>query len=128
MPYGRKIVKRHDHAVAFLRDVGTDLEDFAHRLVAKHVSLFHRRDDAVENVEVGAANRARRNLDNRVARVLDTRIVNRVAADNPFAVPAVSIRPAENGLEIEIVGEIAKMVELGLGAIAKQANLNQGLA
>jgi site-specific DNA recombinase len=29
----------------------------------------------------------------------------------------VSIRPAENGLEIEIVGEIAKMVELGIESI-----------
>lgn len=27
----------------------------------------------------------------------------------------VSIRPVDNGLEIEIVGEIAKMVELGTG-------------
>jgi hypothetical protein len=31
----------------------------------------------------------------------------------------VSIRPAENGLEIEIVGEIAKMVELGIGSNAR---------
>jgi site-specific DNA recombinase len=39
----------------------------------------------------------------------------------------VSIGPAENGLEIEIVGEIAKMVALGLGANEKQANLNERL-
>jgi site-specific DNA recombinase len=37
----------------------------------------------------------------------------------------VSIRPAENGLEIEIVGEIAKMVELGIGAHTKQAALDE---
>jgi site-specific DNA recombinase len=40
----------------------------------------------------------------------------------------VSIGPAETGLEIEIIGEIAKMVELGLGANKKQANLNERLA
>jgi len=40
----------------------------------------------------------------------------------------VSIGPAAKGLEIEIVGEIAKMVELGIGSSAKQANLSQRLA
>jgi DNA invertase Pin-like site-specific DNA recombinase len=39
----------------------------------------------------------------------------------------VSIGPAANGLEIEIVGEIAKMVELSLGPDAKQANLDERL-
>lgn len=52
--------------------------------MAKHVSLFHRRDDAVENVEVGTAYRARRDLDNRVARMLDTRIVNRSQRISPL--------------------------------------------
>ena len=33
------------------------------------------------------------------------------------------IKPADKGFEIEIVGEIAKMVELGLGPKTKQANL-----
>jgi hypothetical protein len=39
----------------------------------------------------------------------------------------VSIGSAENGLEIEIVGEIAKMVELSLGSNAKKANLDDRL-
>ena len=39
----------------------------------------------------------------------------------------VSIGPTENGLEIEIVGEIAKMVELGIRTNAKQANLDERL-
>ena len=39
----------------------------------------------------------------------------------------VSIGPADKGLEIEIVGEIAKMVELGIGPNAKQANLDERL-
>jgi hypothetical protein len=40
----------------------------------------------------------------------------------------VSIRQAENGLEIEIVGEIAKMVELGIGSHTKQATLDDSAA
>jgi hypothetical protein len=40
----------------------------------------------------------------------------------------VSIGPAESGLEIEIVGEIAKMVELGIGSNAKQPKLDTRLA
>jgi site-specific DNA recombinase len=36
----------------------------------------------------------------------------------------VLIKPADKGFEIEIVGEIAKMVELGLGPKTKQANLD----
>jgi len=37
----------------------------------------------------------------------------------------VSIGPAENGLEVEIVGEIVKMVELGIGNTAKRATLDE---
>ena len=33
------------------------------------------------------------------------------------------IHPAEDGLQVEIVGEIARMMELGLGLDAKQAAL-----
>jgi DNA invertase Pin-like site-specific DNA recombinase len=40
----------------------------------------------------------------------------------------VSIRPAENGLEIEIVGEIAKMIELGIGNKAKQPILDETMS
>jgi len=40
-------------------------------------------------------------------------------------VERVSISPAENGLEVEIVGEIAKMVELGIENNAKRATLDE---
>jgi site-specific DNA recombinase len=40
-------------------------------------------------------------------------------------VECVSISPAENGMEVEIVGEIAKMVELGTENRAKQATLDE---
>jgi site-specific DNA recombinase len=42
-------------------------------------------------------------------------------------VERVSIGPTENGLEVEIVGEIAKMVELGSGNKAKRANLDEAM-
>jgi site-specific DNA recombinase len=43
-------------------------------------------------------------------------------------VERVSVGPAENGVEIEIVGEIAKMVELGIGNPAKRATLDEEAA
>ena len=42
-------------------------------------------------------------------------------------VERVSIGPAENGREVEIVGEITKMVELGAGNEAKRATLDQAM-
>ena len=43
-------------------------------------------------------------------------------------IESVSIRPAKDGLEIDIVGEIAKMIELGIGPNKKQANLDERMA
>ena len=37
-------------------------------------------------------------------------------------------RAAENGFEVELVGEIAKMVEFGLGNNAKQATFDERMA
>jgi site-specific DNA recombinase len=43
-------------------------------------------------------------------------------------IESVSIRPAKDGLEIEIVGEIAKMIELGIGPNKKQASIDERMA
>ena len=43
-------------------------------------------------------------------------------------VERVSISPAKNGLEIEILGEIAKMVELAMENQAKRATLDEEAA
>ena len=43
-------------------------------------------------------------------------------------IESVSIRPVKDGLEIEIVGEIAKMIELGIGPNKKQAGLDERMA
>ena len=42
-------------------------------------------------------------------------------------VERISIGTTENGLEVEIVGEIAKMVELGTGNKAKRATLDEAM-
>ena len=52
--------ERHDDAVADLQ-LGVllaDLDDFAHELVAEDVARLHRRDEAVVEMEIGAADRA----------------------------------------------------------------------
>ena len=70
------------------RVVPADLDDFAHELVAEHVALLHRRDIAVVDVQVGSADRRRRHLDDRVARIEDDRIGNGLDPDRFFAFPA----------------------------------------
>jgi hypothetical protein len=64
------------------------LDHFAHEFMAHDVAAHHARDEAVEEVQVGAADRARRHFDDRVARILDLRVGNGVAADVLLAVPA----------------------------------------
>ena len=84
------MVNGHDDAVALLQllDVLADLDDHAHRLVAEDVARLHRRHVAVVEVQVGAADAGGRDLDDRVARVLDLRVGDGVDADVALAVPA----------------------------------------
>src|SRR4029079_663436 len=62
-----------DDAVADLETgvVFADFDDFAHELVTEDVALLHRRDESVRAMQIGAANRSRRDLDNGVARIQD---------------------------------------------------------
>jgi hypothetical protein len=80
----------HDDPVADLQLLvrGADLDHFAHELVAHDVALLHARHEAVEEVQVGAADGAGRDLDDGVAAVLDLRVRDGVAADVLLAVPA----------------------------------------
>src|SRR4030095_8758323 len=55
--------------------------------MTEHVALFHGRNDAVEDVQVGPAYGAGRDLDDRVAVVLDLRVRHGFAADIVLAVP-----------------------------------------
>src|SRR4051812_15909628 len=81
--------KRNNDAIADLQRLvlQADFDHFAHGLVAEHVTPLHRRYDAVEQMKVGAADRAGRDLDDGVAPVLDFRIGDGVAADVALAVP-----------------------------------------
>ena len=80
--------KRHDHALACLeRARRADLDHLAHEFVAEHVARLHRRNVAVVEVQVGAADRRRSDPDDGVARVEDLGIVDGFAADVVLAVP-----------------------------------------
>ena len=82
--------ERHHDPVADLELVvrRADLDDLAHELVAHDVPGFHPGHEAVVEMQVGAADRAARDLDDRIARRLDPGIGHRVAADVLLAVPA----------------------------------------
>ena len=80
----------HDDAVADLQlfVLGADLDHLAHVLMAEDVAAFHRGNDAAIDVQIGAADGAGGHLDDGVARMLDFRIRNFLAADVAFAVPS----------------------------------------
>ena len=65
-----------EHAVARLerRDRGADLDDRADGLVAEDRPGLHLGDVALEDVQVGSADRRRVDADDRVRRLLDARI------------------------------------------------------
>ena len=69
-------------------DLGPELDDLAHVLMTEDVAAFHGRLVAVQQVEVGAADGAGGDLDDRVAGMLDLRIRNSVYPDVAFSVPA----------------------------------------
>ncbi|SAK99572.1 hypothetical protein AWB78_05804 [Caballeronia calidae] len=64
---------------------GTD--DFTHELVAHDIAEFHAGHEAVEEMQVRAAYRARRDLDDRVARMFDHRVRHGFMANVLLALP-----------------------------------------
>ena len=78
----------HDHPVADFQCLvlATDFDHFTHGLMAKDVALLHAWNDAVEDMQVGAANSAGSNLDDRITRMLDLGVRHGVAPHVPFAV------------------------------------------
>lgn len=66
---------------------GPDLDDLPHHLVSHDVAGQHRRDEVVEQMQVRAADGATGYLDDGIARLLDLRVSDGVAADVFLAVP-----------------------------------------
>ena len=85
-------VERDHHAIALgdVGDLGADLLDDAHRLVAEDVALAHERAEDLVEVQVGAADAGRRDADDRVGRRFDARVRDGVDADVALAVPGDS--------------------------------------
>ena len=82
--------ERNDDALADLQGVlavGPHLHDFAHELVAHDVAILHARHITVVEVQIGATDRATRDFDDGVARVLDEGIRNLVAPNVLCTVP-----------------------------------------
>jgi len=76
-------VEGDDDAVAGLDlgDLGADLLDDPHRLVAEDVALVDEHAEHLVEVQVGAADRGRGDADDRVGRVLDRWVRDLVDAD-----------------------------------------------
>ena len=74
--------ERNDDLLALpQRRLRADLDDFAHEFVAKDIAGLHRRDISVIQMQVGAADRGRGDLDDAVARIDDLGIVDGIDAN-----------------------------------------------
>jgi hypothetical protein len=71
-----------------VRGARSDLDHLAHGFVADHVAAFHLGDHAVEDVKIGAADRAGRDLDDGIARVMNFWVRYGFVAHVALAVPA----------------------------------------
>ncbi len=85
-------VEGHDELVALLPFVvrRARLDHLAHEFMAEHVATLHGGHQAIHEMEVGATDGAGRDLDDDVARILDLRIGDVIAANIVGAVPAES--------------------------------------
>jgi hypothetical protein len=81
--------KWHNHAIADSQFAvsGTDFDNFAHRLVPQHVAVLHAGNNTVIDMQVGAADRACRYFDNRIAWMLEPGIGDALASYVALAVP-----------------------------------------
>src|SRR5439155_394648 len=79
----------NDDAIAALQFViaGPDFNDLAHELVPENVSRLHRRHVAIEQVQIRAADRARGDADDCIARIEDRRVGHALDANVIPAVP-----------------------------------------
>ena len=125
MPAGPAVAagdrERDDDAVADLEVVhaAADLDDLAHELVPEDVALLHRRDVAVVEVQVGAADRGRRDPHDRVAVVEDLRVGDVLDLDGVASRPDVRPHRHTRLLELGLAQRLrGPLLELALGALA----------
>jgi hypothetical protein len=87
-------VERDDDRVADgdLPHAGADFFDDPHRLVAEDVAVLHAGRLAAVQMQVGAADRRRRDADDRIVGALELRVVDRVDAELLVAVPYDRLR------------------------------------
>jgi hypothetical protein len=92
----QEIVNGHDHPVADLEVLHrrADLDHLPHELMPEDVPLLHGGDVSVVEVEVGPADRRRRDLHDRVARVEDLRVGHGLDLDLADAFPAEGLHGA----------------------------------
>src|SRR6185369_7345793 len=83
--------ERNDDAIANLKvsHFATNFHDLAHELMTKNIATLHRGNETVIEVQVGAADRRRRDLHDRVALVEDLWIRNLLDAQRGFTIPTV---------------------------------------
>ena len=91
--------KRHHDAIAWPQagDAAANLDDFAHEFVAEDVALHHPRNEAAVDMQIRAADRRRRDMHDRVARIEDLRLGHRLDAHVVPAVPAKRPHGASGG-------------------------------
>jgi hypothetical protein len=82
--------ERHHHPVALgqVADPTAELDDLAHELVAQDVAGAHRRDQAVPEMQVGAADGRGRHADDGISRIEDLGVRDVLDAHVARAVPA----------------------------------------
>src|SRR4030095_16442907 len=87
--------ERDDDAVTNLepRILRADFDDLAHELMAEDIALLHCRDVAVVDVEIGAADRGCRHLDNGVAWIEDDGVGHGLDPNCFLAFPADGAHP-----------------------------------
>src|SRR5689334_5297720 len=71
LPTGNR--ERDDDTVPCLElaDAAADLDNLSHRLMAEHVTVLHAGNDAIVNVEIGAADRTTGDTDDGITSVFD---------------------------------------------------------
>jgi hypothetical protein len=80
----------HNDAIAWLQIcyLRSNLDNFTHRLMTEHVAALHAWNHSVIDMQIRTTDRAGRDLDDRIPRMLDCRVGDGVTTDVMLSVPA----------------------------------------